>query len=120
MTRTHKNNDIPHNHPEAEPAFAEHRIPKYFGKSGFVDQAPNKVKKNGGGKGNWGSEVAELDDLENFNSFKTRRRSNSMGHIEDIRPSKFETNDEEPVFEEEHEDEVPLKMVSSNESSASK
>ena len=53
MTRTHKSNDVPHNHPEAEPAFHEHKIPKYFGKSGHVDQAPNKVKKNGGGKGNW-------------------------------------------------------------------
>lgn len=53
MTRTHKNNDVPHNHPEAEPAFQEHQVPKYFGKTGFADQAPNKVKKNGGGKGNW-------------------------------------------------------------------
>ena len=53
MTRTHKNNDVPHNHPEAEGAYAEHQIPKYFGKTGFADQAPNKVKKNGSGKGNW-------------------------------------------------------------------
>lgn len=53
MTRTQKANDIPHNHPEAEAAFNEHQIPKYFGKSGHVDTAPNKTKKNGGGKGNW-------------------------------------------------------------------
>jgi hypothetical protein len=53
MTRSHKANDIPHNHPEAVAAFDEHKIPKYFGKTGFVDMAPNKTKKNGGGKGNW-------------------------------------------------------------------
>lgn len=53
MTRSHKANDIPHNHPEAIAAFGEHNIPKYFGKTGFVDNAPNKTKKNGGGKGNW-------------------------------------------------------------------
>lgn len=53
MTRSHKANDIPHNHPEAEAAFDEHKIPKFFGKTGFADNAPNKTKKNGGGKGNW-------------------------------------------------------------------
>lgn len=28
-------------------------LPKYFAKHGFVDTDPKKVKKNGGGKGNW-------------------------------------------------------------------
>lgn len=50
MTRSHKHNDIPKNSDEPAP---EKAIPKFFGKHGFTDQAPNKVKKNGGGKGNW-------------------------------------------------------------------
>jgi hypothetical protein len=28
-------------------------IPKYFAKHGFADTDPKKIKKNGGGKGNW-------------------------------------------------------------------
>jgi hypothetical protein len=39
-----------------------------------------------------------------------------MGHIEDLITSKFETNEEEPVFEEEEE---PLKSVPTNDSNAS-
>ncbi|KAF8250650.1 hypothetical protein K440DRAFT_525982, partial [Wilcoxina mikolae CBS 423.85] len=119
MTRTHKSNDIPHNHPEAETAFQEHKIPKFFGKSGFIDQAPNKVKKNGAGRGNWGHDGEEIEDLVEFNSFKPRRRSNSMGHIEDLVSSKFEQYDEEPVFEEVEEDSTPLKSVVTNDSNAS-
>lgn len=53
MTRTHKTNDVPKNHPEAAEAFAEHQIPKFFGKVGHAGEAPTKVKKNGGGRGNW-------------------------------------------------------------------
>ncbi|KAH0613287.1 uncharacterized protein H6S33_009667 [Morchella sextelata] len=99
MTRSHKANDIPHNHPEAVAAFDEHKIPKYFGKTGFVDMAPNKTKKNGGGKGNWGRDGDEIDITE-FNTFKPRRRSNSMGNIENqFVPSKFEVVDE-PVYDE--------------------
>ncbi|KAG0136539.1 hypothetical protein HOY82DRAFT_72282 [Tuber indicum] len=102
MTRTQKANDIPHNHPEAEAAFNEHQIPKFFGKSGHVDTAPNKTKKNGGGKGNWGLAGDELQDLpDEYTVFKARRRSNSMGHIENMYvKSKFETLDDEPVFDE--------------------
>jgi len=102
MTRTQKANDIPHNHPEAEAAFNEHQIPKYFGKSGHVDTAPNKTKKNGGGKGNWGLAGDEFQDLpKEYTVFKARRRSNSMGHIENMYvKSKFETLDDEPVFDE--------------------
>lgn len=121
MTRSHKANDIPHNHPEAVAAFSEHNIPKFFGKNGFVDTAPNKTKKNGGGKGNWynilphpsqpshntqlitsrGRDGDEIEDLnKDFNTFKARRRSNSMGNIENqFVQSKFEIKDE-PVYNE--------------------
>ncbi|KAF8541563.1 hypothetical protein BDD12DRAFT_731753 [Trichophaea hybrida] len=120
MTRTHKSNDVPHNHPEAETAFQEHKIPKFFGKSGFIDQAPNKVKKNGAGRGNWGHDGEEFEDLAEFTTFKPRRRSNSMGHIEDLLPSKFEQNEEDPVFEEEEEEEAAhLKSITTNDSNAS-
>jgi hypothetical protein len=50
MTRTRK--DAPHKNSDAELTLNEH-VPKYFGKASFVDQDPKKVKKNGGGKGNW-------------------------------------------------------------------
>jgi hypothetical protein len=102
MTRSHKANDIPHNHPEAAAAFSEHNIPKFFGKTGFADNTPNKTKKNGGGKGNWGRDGDEFQDFpEGYNTFKARRRSNSMGHIEDqFVKSKFETIDDEPSFDE--------------------
>ena len=31
---------------------ADH-LPRYFAKSGHVDANPNKIKKNGAGKGGW-------------------------------------------------------------------
>lgn len=76
-------------------------IPKYFGKSGFSDQDPKKTKKNGGGRGNWGSVGDEvLDDEFNFN--KARRRSNSSSVSSQLRDfkTKFDVNETEPVFEE--------------------
>jgi len=128
MTRTHKSNDVPHNHPEAEAAFSEHAVPKFFGKSGFVDQAPTKVKKNGSGKGNWGRDGDEIQDLDaEFATFKARRRSNSKGHLEDqfVR-SKFEMRDDEPVFDEEvhgaptaEADGAELESVATTDSNAS-
>ncbi|KAL7271623.1 hypothetical protein RUND412_005599 [Rhizina undulata] len=102
MTRTHKANEIPHNHPEAKQYFEENMIPKYFGKAGPVNAAPNKIKKNGAGKCNWGPPGEEVEDLmPDLHVFHARRRSNSVGHTEDrVLRSKFETFDEEPVFEE--------------------
>jgi len=102
MTRSYKANDIPHNHPEAESHFLEHNIPKFFGKSGHVDTPPNKTKKSGGGKGNWGRDGDELEDIQGgFTVFKARRRSNSMSHVENVSvKSKFDSNDIEPVFDE--------------------
>lgn len=34
-------------------ATAEDHLPRYFAKSGYVDNDPKKMKKNGGGKGGW-------------------------------------------------------------------
>lgn len=41
-----------------------------------------------------------MEDLDDFTTFKARRRTNSLGHIDNI-PSKFEYNEADPVFEEE-------------------
>ncbi|KFA46337.1 hypothetical protein S40293_06970 [Stachybotrys chartarum IBT 40293] len=62
---------------------------------------PKKVKKDGCGRGNWGSFGEEVVD-ENFKFTNARRRSNSSSfshHISDLK-SKFEVNEPEPVFEE--------------------
>lgn len=67
-----------------------------------------------------GQDGGEFQDLVEYNSFKPRRRSNSMSHPEDHLPSKFDHNEREPVFEEEvgegGDDVAPLK---SNDSAAS-
>lgn len=34
-------------------AAASEHLPRYFAKSGHVDEDPKKMKKNGGGKGGW-------------------------------------------------------------------
>lgn len=47
VTRTHKYNERDHHHEQEE------ELPKWFAKSGHVDCAPDKVKKNGAGKSNW-------------------------------------------------------------------
>lgn len=55
-------------------------IPRYFGKHGFPDQDPKKVKKNGSGKFNWGNPFDDIDDIDataEFNFVHSRRRSNS-------------------------------------------
>jgi hypothetical protein len=49
VTRSHKFGDRDHSG-EAE---SHEQVPKYFGKTGFVDTDPKKTKKDGGGKGNW-------------------------------------------------------------------
>lgn len=50
VTRSHKYTDRDYSVPESEQQVHE---PKYFAKNGFVDTPPSKVKKEGGGKGNW-------------------------------------------------------------------
>ena len=70
-----------------------------------------------------GQDGGEFQDLVEYNSFKPRRRSNSMSHTEDLLPSKFDHNEREPVFEEEVgegvDDVAPLESVHSNDSAAS-
>lgn len=53
MTRSHKLNDRDHVALADGTAPAEEHLPRYFAKSGHVDSDPKKVKKEGGGKGNW-------------------------------------------------------------------
>lgn len=101
MTRTHKINGVNHQ-AILEGIPRPQVIPKFFGKSGFVDTNPKKTKKNGGGKGNWGNVGDEVIDDDEFHFAKARRRSNSSSisnHQRELR-SKFDMNDTEPVFEE--------------------
>ncbi|KAL7950375.1 hypothetical protein V8C42DRAFT_118016 [Trichoderma barbatum] len=81
------------------PAFREN-LPRFFAKSGYVDVDPKKVKKDGSGKGNWGSAGEEVVD-EGFRFTNARRRSNSFSHhhLSDFK-TKFEVNETDPVFEE--------------------
>ncbi|KAI9652650.1 MAG: hypothetical protein M1831_006637 [Alyxoria varia] len=80
----------------AEP---EQHLPRYFAKSGHVDADPKKVKKEGGGKGNWGRSGDEVLDGA-FNMNHTRRRSNSsVDHANDFK-TKFEAIEPDPVFED--------------------
>lgn len=53
VTRSHKLNDRDHVALADGTASAEEHLPRYFAKSGHVDSDPKKVKKEGGGKGNW-------------------------------------------------------------------
>lgn len=96
MTRTTRS------HSSSDP---EGALPRYFGKHGIADQAPNKVKKDGHGAGNWGRIGDEVDDLElagEFNFSQPRRRSNSSSGVNKSSKLayKMETSGQE-VFEEE-------------------
>ncbi|TPX17615.1 uncharacterized protein E0L32_012095 [Thyridium curvatum] len=102
LTRSHKLNDRNHAALADGTAGPEDHIPKYFAKHGFTDADPKKIKKNGGGKANWGEPGEEAID-EGFNFANARRRSNSSSLTTDINhfKTKFEVNEPEPVFEEE-------------------
>lgn len=100
MTRTTKANDIPHNNPEAASLMTEAHYPKFFAKSGFVDTAPSKTKKDGGGKGNWGQPGDELEDLDEFNMTRPRRYSNTSPTHSFQLKSKFEAHEEDPLYDE--------------------
>jgi len=98
MTRSHKFNDRDHSgDPEAQ---AQDHVPKYFAKHGFADTDPRKVKKEGGGKGNWGRAGDELEDI-GYTAAQPRRRSNSSTAAKSATAfkTKFETIEAEPVFE---------------------
>ena len=53
VTRSHKANDRDHAGLANGTASPEEHLPRYFAKSGYADADPKKVKKEGGGKGNW-------------------------------------------------------------------
>lgn len=105
MTRTHKVNTQDY---QAIAGGQPRQVflPKFFAKSGYEGQDPKKTKKNGGGKGNWGTMGDEALDNE-FNFVKPRRRSNSSSVSSQMRDfkTKFDVNETEPVFEEYEEEE---------------
>lgn len=98
MTRSHKFNDKDHAAIAEGSAVPQDNLPHYFAKNGFVGVDPKKTKKNGGGKGNWGHSGAEAIDGD-FNFANARRRSNSNGALKDFK-TKFDVNEQDPVFEE--------------------
>ncbi|EXJ66873.1 uncharacterized protein A1O5_10068 [Cladophialophora psammophila CBS 110553] len=100
MTRTNKGNDRNHSAIADGSALPEERLPRYFAKHGHIDADPKGVKKQGGGKGNWGREGDEIQDYD-YKFTNARRRSNSSTQVLGDFKTKFETHDAEPVFEEE-------------------
>lgn len=101
MTRSHKANDRDHKGIADGTAAPVEYLPRYFAKSGYVDADPKKMKKDGNGKGNWGTIADDVMDHD-FKFTNARRRSNSSTashHINDFK-TKFEVIDAEPVFEE--------------------
>ncbi|KAK4696267.1 hypothetical protein P7C71_g1624, partial [Lecanoromycetidae sp. Uapishka_2] len=103
VTRSHKQNDRDHAGLADGTADDAQHLPRYFAKSGHIDADPKKVKKEGGGKGNWGTPGDESRDY-GYNFTNARRRSNSSSHstaIGDFK-TKFETTEPDPVFEEEY------------------
>lgn len=100
MTRSHKANDRDHKGIAEGTAVPVVHLPRFFAKNGHADVDPKKIKKDGGGKGNWGREGDEVQDYA-YNPTNPRRRSNSSTHVPRDVKTKFETLDHEPVFEEE-------------------
>jgi len=102
MTRSHKANDRDHKGIAEGTALPVENLPKFFAKNGFADADPKKIKKDGGGKGNWGT-ISDIVVDEGFTVTNARRRSNSSltspTHISDFK-TKFEVNELEPVFDE--------------------
>jgi hypothetical protein len=119
VTRSHKFNDRDHTGLAAGTAAPEEHLPRYFAKNGHIDADPKKVKKNGGGKGNWyahtqhpvfnhiadsfnrGHDGEEIQD-ENFRLANARRRSNSSSYAAGLKDfkTKFETVENDPQFNE--------------------
>ena len=90
-------------------AAPEEHLPRYFAKHGYAGEDPKKIKKSGGGKGNWGPPGSEVDE-RTFNMTNARRRSNSSTHTKDFK-TKFEVVEPQPVFEDyamEDEEELSL------------
>ncbi len=53
MTRSHKANDRDHKGLADGTAAPTEHLPRFFAKHGYADADPKKIKKDGGGKGNW-------------------------------------------------------------------
>lgn len=101
MTRTTKANDRDHKGLAEGTAHPSEHLPRFFAKSGYADADPKKIKKDGCGRGNWGTFGDDVADQQ-FRFANARRRSNSSTishHMGDLK-SKFEVNEPEPVFEE--------------------
>ncbi|KAK7427117.1 hypothetical protein QQZ08_006386 [Neonectria magnoliae] len=101
VTRSHKANDRDHKGLAEGTASPTEHLPRFFAKHGHADVDPKKIKKDGSGRGNWGSFGDDVADDE-FRFTNARRRSNSSNvshHITDFK-TKFEVNEQEPVFEE--------------------
>ncbi|KAK3392148.1 hypothetical protein B0T20DRAFT_362059 [Sordaria brevicollis] len=127
VTRSHKYNDKAHVGQSEDGTFVpvEH-VPKYFGKHGFPDADPKKIKKNGGGKSNWGNAGDEVLDDPEFSFVNARRHSNAsaISNNLDHFKTKFEVNEPEPVFEEgvhnaPEEEEVSLQKTDTSSSGGS-
>ncbi|KAJ4402360.1 hypothetical protein N0V85_005321 [Neurospora sp. IMI 360204] len=127
LTRSHKFNDKAHvagAQSEDGTLIPVEHVPKYFGKHGFPDADPKKMKKNGGGKSNWGNAGVEVLDDPEFN-FVARRHSNvSISNHLDHFKSKFDVNEPEPAFEEgvhdvPEEEEVTLQKTDTSSSGGS-
>ncbi|KAK1488258.1 hypothetical protein CCUS01_14733 [Colletotrichum cuscutae] len=101
LTRSHKYNDRDHAGLADGTASPQEHLPRYFAKHGHEGVDPKKVKKNGGGRSNWGNAGEEVID-EDFRFTNARRRTNSSGFADNIGAfkTKFDVNEPEPVFEE--------------------
>jgi hypothetical protein len=99
VTRSHKLNDRDHAGLADGTAAPEEHLPRYFAKSGHVDADPNKIKKNGGGKGNWGRSGDEMQDY-GYTFANSRQRSNSHTQSLSDFKTKFETIEPDVVFNE--------------------
>ncbi|KAF5507021.1 hypothetical protein CGCA056_v013224 [Colletotrichum aenigma] len=101
VTRSHKYNDRDHAALADGTASPQEHLPRYFAKHGHEGVDPKKVKKNGGGRSNWGNAGEEVVD-EDFRFTNARRRTNSSGYADNLSAfkTKFDVNEPEPVFEE--------------------
>jgi len=126
MTRSHKYNDRDHAGLADGTAAPSEHLPRFFAKHGHEGVDPKKMKKSGGGRGNWGTAGDEIVD-EDFRFVNPRRRSNSTGYANQLRDfkTKFDINETEPVFEEtihgpaEEDDGDELSKTTSSESGRS-
>jgi hypothetical protein len=101
MTRTNKANDRDHKGLAEGTAAPIEYLPRFFAKSGYADADPKKIKKDGCGRGNWGTFGDDVADQPfRFNNARRRSNSSTISHQTGDLKSKWEVNEPEPVFEE--------------------